>query len=1053
MDATKNGSMAFLQQAHRNNWHQYLASLKPDAPGGWDLCVLTASDERQAAMYRRQLALRKEAGLLPPRTRFLALADPAGQRLGSGGATLRVLTTLAQAKTDVLAGGRVLIIHSGGDSRRLPHCSAIGKLFARIPRTLPDGRASTLFDEFLISLSGLAFELPAGVLLASGDVLLVFDHLQLHFQRTGVIGVAAAAPAEMGTRHGVYVVAEGDHGLRAYLHKPSIERLRHWDGISDNGMVAVDTGLVWLDAQTVNMFVSLTQEDAVSVFCGPPAVDGEQLPASRQLITGLNLYSDLLMPLAESTTRDGYLGDTSDGPDTPALRAARQAIWKHLRGVPFTVERLQPAGFLHFGTSREYWEIVAASPGWARTWGWTRHTASWIAESADPCDDSPALINAVVEGGMAVPSNLGLIVDSHVAGPLALQGTALIAGLRTKQPLVLETDVVVHQLPVADGYFVTRVFGLYDDAKRPWNDPAATFMNRPWPVWLDQAGIDPETVWPDLPIAARTLWNARLYPSVADREQSLALSLPLHNPASAPSDWQARWENSPRLSLAESFAQADGEQTLAELVTIENEVAARRFYSAVEAERPAAEVKPLLGPTAVDQRVQWVARRLQGGDPILRLRGYKALALATGDAKWEDQAFATLAEMIETTVSTQRSAISHGDVHRENNSRRPLVGGRKRDGASNQSVRVEAAARIDFGGGWTDTPPYSIERGGAVLNAAVMLHGKHPIVAQAEWLPEPRLVLESRDIGARLEPRCVGEILAYASPADPFALLKAALVLRSAVPADGDPNEPLAEAWREFGGGLRLSTQTAIPRGSGLGTSSIMAGAVLICLSQSLGTEVTQSQLFDEVLCLEQMLTTGGGWQDQVGGLVGGIKLITTEPGLPQRIEVAPVRLSPDTQAELAERLLLVYTGQQRLAKNLLRAVMGRWMARDPEMVWIQEEIARLATAMRDALEAGDVSGFGALLSEHWVLNKRMDPGCTNPFIDELFEIMEPYISGGKLAGAGGGGFVIGVARDVQAARDLPAALTARYPSTLVVAWPCGIPNSGVVIRKRGRGE
>ena len=87
------------------------------------------------------------------------------------------------AKSERMAAGalqRVLLIHSGGDSRRLPHCSAAGKLFARVPRVLPDGRASTIFDEFLIGLSGLAAQLPPGVLIASGDVLLVFDHLQLN---------------------------------------------------------------------------------------------------------------------------------------------------------------------------------------------------------------------------------------------------------------------------------------------------------------------------------------------------------------------------------------------------------------------------------------------------------------------------------------------------------------------------------------------------------------------------------------------------------------------------------------------------------------------------------------------------------------------------------------------------------------------------------------------------------------------------------------------------------------------------------------------------------
>lgn len=378
-------------------------------------------------------------------------------------------------------------------------------------------------------------------------------------------------------------------------------------------------------------------------------------------------------------------------------------------------------------------------------------------------------------------------------------------------------------------------------------------------------------------------------------------------------------------------------------------------------------------------------------------------------------------------------------------SSKTTVGG-QRSIVGRRWVRVEAAARIDFGGGWTDTPPYSIERGGTVLNAAITLHGRYPIVAEAMWLSEPRIVLESQDIEATWEPERVGEVLDYANPADPFALPKAALVLREIIPEDTIPSMSISEAMQRCGRGLRLITRTSIPRGSGLGTSSIMAGAVLACLARLLGMEVDQAQLFDEVLCLEQMLTTGGGWQDQVGGLVGGIKLVTTDPGLPQRIRVEPTRLSPETKAELDRRLLLVYTGQQRLAKNLLRNVMGRWMARDREMVWILGEIARLALAMRDALESGDVDTFGALLGEHWKLNKRMDPGCTNPFIDELFEVMEPYIVGGKLAGAGGGGFAIVVTRDAEAADALEEVLATRYPGTPVSIWPSEVPDQGIQI-------
>ena len=483
------------------------------------------------------------------------------------------------------------------------------------------------------------------------------------------------------------------------------------------------------------------------------------------------------------------------------------------------------------------------------------------------------------------------------------------------------------------------------------------------------------------------MWHARLHPAAADREESLRLALPLQDPANAPAGWLADWLAAPRLSLAEGAAQADGPRLLAELVTLEDTIAVQRFCAAVGAEQPAATAGALLGatPEAIHRRSQEAGSRLQASDPFLQMRGFKALAVATGSHAWEDRAFGVVADMVErSTLRLQRPNIDRRQV---------------------QHVIARAAARIDFGGGWTDTPPHSIERGGTVLNAAVTLRGAHPIVAEVDRLPEPRLVLVSRDLDATLEPRLAGDVLAYADPADPFALHKAALVLRGVVPNDADPRQPLADLLRERGG-LRLSTGTNIPFGSGLGTSSILAGVVLAAL-HALGSgsseeqggrgaggqgsgEAREAQLFDEVLCLEQMLTTGGGWQDQVGGLTGGVKLVTTPPGLPQKITVQPVPLTAAAAEHFGERLLLVYTGQRRLAKNLLRAVMRRWMARDPEMTWIQGEIARLALAMRAALSAGALDELGSLLTEHWALNKRIDPGCTNPFIDELLDTLKP---------------------------------------------------------------
>lgn len=360
------------------------------------------------------------------------------------------------------------------------------------------------------------------------------------------------------------------------------------------------------------------------------------------------------------------------------------------------------------------------------------------------------------------------------------------------------------------------------------------------------------------------------------------------------------------------------------------------------------------------------------------------------------------------------------------------------------AVCVRAAARLDFGGGWTDVPPYSVERGGTVLNAAVTLRGQYPIEVDCVRLPEPRLVLECADTHRTVELRFAGDVLGYADPADPFALPKAALVLCGVVPDTADPSAPLADLLPD-GRGFALSTRTSIPPGSGLGTSSIMAGAVLTGLARVTGRPLSTKRLFHEVLCLDQMLAAGGGWQDQVGGLTGGIKLVTSSPGLPQCLHTERAELTAAARAQLDERLVLVYTGQQSLAKDLVRAAMSRLMAREQEMAWIMAEVARLARCMRDLLERGDMDGFGCLLADHWDLSKLMDPACTDPFIDELFGAMAPFISGGKLAGAGGGGFALVIARE-GARAALLRALERRFGGTPVAVWECKIPEEAVIV-------
>ncbi len=149
-------SILFLSQSYQDAWSDDNRSLKSATFPVWDYVILTASNEHQARSFELQIKSRK--AYIPNRTTFVVIPDEGGVRVGSGGATLSVLKWL-----DAHGGWavkRVLVIHSGGDSKRVPQYSALGKLFSPVPHMLSDGRSSTLFDEFLIAITWGSFGSP-----------------------------------------------------------------------------------------------------------------------------------------------------------------------------------------------------------------------------------------------------------------------------------------------------------------------------------------------------------------------------------------------------------------------------------------------------------------------------------------------------------------------------------------------------------------------------------------------------------------------------------------------------------------------------------------------------------------------------------------------------------------------------------------------------------------------------------------------------------------------------------------------------------------------------
>jgi galactokinase/mevalonate kinase-like predicted kinase len=344
-----------------------------------------------------------------------------------------------------------------------------------------------------------------------------------------------------------------------------------------------------------------------------------------------------------------------------------------------------------------------------------------------------------------------------------------------------------------------------------------------------------------------------------------------------------------------------------------------------------------------------------------------------------------------------------------------------------------APARLDLGGGWSDTPPYSLEHGGCVINAAVDLNGQPPIQVFARVIDEPEIRINSIDHGSRLIIRSLDELLDYRQATSQFGLAKAALALSGFAPGTAPwpprARRSLTVMLELFGGGIELDTLAAIPSGSGLGTSSIMGAVLVAVIHRMIGDRLSERELFHAVLKLEQELTTGGGWQDQIGGVMPGVKVITTGPGLmpdPWIHYVLPDLLDPKTNGGAT---LLYYTGIRRLAKNILRFVVGHYLDRDAAALATLRDLHAYPIEMREAMAAKDRLAFGRLIDVAWKLNKRIDPDSTTPAIEAILKRIKPRILGAKLLGAGGGGFLLVVAKSPRDARAVRRALEASPPN------------------------
>ncbi len=186
---------------------------------------------------------------------------------------------------------------------------------------------------------------------------------------------------------------------------------------------------------------------------------------------------------------------------------------------------------------------------------------------------------------------------------------------------------------------------------------------------------------------------------------------------------------------------------------------------------------------------------------------------------------------------------------------------------------------------------------------------------------------------------------------------------------------------------------------------------------------------------MEQLMSTGGGWQDQVGGLAPGVKMVSTQKGLKQTVSCTPLVLTQETKDALSARFAIIYTGQRRLARNLLREVVGKYIGANQTSVAVLHEIQHLAVSMRLELEKGNVDGFSHLLNAHWERSKQLDIGCTNTCIDQIFISIDDLIEGKMICGAGGGGFLQVVLKKNVTQEMLQERLSSVFADSGVAVW------------------
>jgi galactokinase/mevalonate kinase-like predicted kinase len=938
----------------------------------------------------------------PEGSDWFAASDPRGSKLGSGGGIVHLLDSARRASnpdtplTEWLSLDLHLALMAGGQSRRLPAYAATGKILMPFPvLRWSDGQRldQTLLDMQLPGLEAVAAQAhpSSRVMVASGDVLLRFPPSIPKLPEADIVCLGMWVDEHTASDFGVFFTKrESPSQLDFFLQKPAPERIAE---LAADHLFLVDTGLWLLGPKALEVLFANCGWD----------------PDRNAFRNGHPDFHELYAGMGPRLGANPVESDPSIGRLTCA------------------VAPLPDARFLHFGTSRQMIESVTALQNL----------------NPDQRDNSPLALKPHREMHI-LNSSFAFSSRSRDNAPLWIENCQLpddmemaSANVLTNIPgtlgrFALEPGICVDTPPVGDTAACLRVYGFDDPFKGAIDEPATLFLGESAGLWFARLGLDPSSCGID---PSSDIQNARLFPVVEPDIAAARLLEWMTAPKTDPQDPLARrWREARRLSaqeITEFFAPArlldQRRQRIAEAAPVFHAHRARNPFTRLDLDHTA---QFFASPDAGLQSIPPAGEDLQPSETMF----FSRVAALRGDGKMADRlesdAFRQLADR-----------ILEANAPAPSSPRRKVV--------EDQIVWGRSPVRIDLAGGWSDTPPYCLARGGSVINVAIDLNGQPPVQVFARATASRHIVIRSIDLGAGTTIDNCADLEDFNRVGAEFSLAKAALALAGFHPrfAAAGPSS-LDEILENFGGGLEITMLAATPKGSGLGTSSILGATLLGTLSEVCGLDWTREDISARTLALEQLLTTGGGWQDQAGGIFRGLKMIETAPGPAQHGSVRWLPERVPAQAMRDDVALLYYTGITRVAKSILAEIVrGMFLNRHATMRLL-DAIAAHAHSSFDLLQKESWEGLCEVVDTTWKLNRALDAGTDPPPVRDILRRVADWTAAAKLPGAGGGGYLLLLAKDQDAAARIRAELTRNPPNPNARFVDMAISDTGLQITR-----